>query len=517
MWYEDKDLRSISIKCDKAQHNQDSSLLLELSEKCKKSGEDSKNSTMIRAYYYYNSFTSLSNYQRIIHQEIDNNEREELTEKVFFLCRSSINLMEKYLSENNLSNIEEGYFKRLYYQAKVNYCNLLVDISRYSKAIYNIKSIASEKFGMAIGNLGTEISDYAQLDYDDTHRHLLAEKACSLLKEALSFSDSHVHPSAKEFYKSRLISLLGREEFEDKFKSIPSPDFLLQRGTDFEFNSEHNSIKESEYQNWATANSLMLNTVNDIDTSLDFCHDSIHLPNMVISMEESNQTLHGLFNQIKQEYCSARYMLYEGIAGPRPHFSDNDVYLIDTLDYPMYGLNIERIKSAYRVLYSLFDRIAYFLDKYYKLENDLKKVSYSKVWRENSQLRVFAEKNRPLKALHWIKKDLYGNAISDYKEHIDPILHKTYNIRQSMEHRYLKVLDSAFVEKTEESENDLLAEVITYDEFYDLAINLLRTCREAIILLCMSVNVEEKKKLQQLDGEKIPPLSLFPYRDDWKS
>ena len=30
------------------------------------------------------------------------------------------------------------------------------------------------------------------------------------------------------------------------------------------------------------------------------------------------------------------------------HFSDENVYLVNTIDYPKYGLNIERVKAAYR-------------------------------------------------------------------------------------------------------------------------------------------------------------------------
>ena len=79
---------------------------------------------------------------------------------------------------------------------------------------------------------------------------------------------------------------------------------------------------------------------------------------MVMSVNEIKPIYHGLFNQIKQEYCAARYLVFDGIYNKSLHFSDDNVYLVDTLDYPIYSLNIEKIKSAYRTIYSLFDRIA---------------------------------------------------------------------------------------------------------------------------------------------------------------
>jgi len=61
----------------------------------------------------------------------------------------------------------------------------------------------------------------------------------------------------------------------------------------------------------------------------------------------------GLFNQMKQEYASARFMLYEGLQDTRLHFSDRGVQLFDTLDYPMHSLATERVRTAFRIAYSL--------------------------------------------------------------------------------------------------------------------------------------------------------------------
>ncbi|WP_175496505.1 hypothetical protein [Enterococcus casseliflavus] len=42
----------------------------------------------------------------------------------------------------------------------------------------------------------------------------------------------------------------------------------------------------------------------------------------------------------------------------------------------------------------------------------------------------------PIKSFLLDKKDLYGNSVSDYKDHIDPMLNRTYKIRNIMEHQY---------------------------------------------------------------------------------
>ncbi|MFS1026263.1 LA2681 family HEPN domain-containing protein [Enterococcus casseliflavus] len=108
-----------------------------------------------------------------------------------------------------------------------------------------------------------------------------------------------------------------------------------------------------------------------------------------------------------------------------------------------------------------------------------------------------------LKALYWMKKDLYGNSISDYNDYMNPVLNRTYEIRNVMEHRYLKILSYANI-VSEEYKIDKLATIISVEEFHDLAVNLLRTCREAIILLVMLINVEEKRKSTNSEGLIIP-------------
>lgn len=166
--------------------------------------------------------------------------------------------------------------------------------------------------------------------------------------------------------------------------------------------------------------------------------------------------------------------------------------MVDTLDYPVRCFNIELTKSAYRTIYSLFNRIGYFLNDYYDLGLSKRKVSFGSVWGKKTNLLDISQSNYLLKALYWIKKDLYGNSISEYKAHIDPIFNKTYKIRNVMEHQYLKILSYDDFDEYEQS-IDELATIISLNEFNELLIDLLRTCREAIILFGTLVNIEEKK------------------------
>ena len=56
--------------------------------------------------------------------------------------------------------------------------------------------------------------------------------------------------------------------------------------------------------------------------------------------------------------------------------------LTNTFDYPAYGLAVEQVRTAYRVAYSLFDKIAFFLNDYFSLNIPLSQVSFGRVWKD---------------------------------------------------------------------------------------------------------------------------------------
>ena len=150
---------------------------------------------------------------------------------------------------------------------------------------------------------------------------------------------------------------------------------------------------------------------------------------------------------MKQEFVSARFQYYEGVNTETPHFSDKEVLLLNTLDYPSYSLSIEMVKSSFRMLYSIFDKIAFFLNNYLKLEIPPDKVLFRTFWYENrSKKNGIREKfikyeNWPLRGLFWLSKDLYENK-GGFRESLEPDAQKLNEIRNHLEHRYLKLHDN---------------------------------------------------------------------------
>ncbi|GEL68201.1 hypothetical protein MPS01_23560 [Marinilactibacillus psychrotolerans] len=112
------------------------------------------------------------------------------------------------------------------------------------------------------------------------------------------------------------------------------------------------------------------------------------------------------------------------------HFFNKKVFLVNTLDYPIYGIGIEKVKAAYRSIYSIFDKIAYFLNKYFKLKIPDGTISFVNLWykdmrknKRREEIQKILQENYALNGLWWIYKDLRNKTVYEDK-HIDPLLKK---------------------------------------------------------------------------------------------
>ncbi|MFC0234523.1 LA2681 family HEPN domain-containing protein [Vagococcus entomophilus] len=233
---------------------------------------------------------------------------------------------------------------------------------------------------------------------------------------------------------------------------------------------------------------------------------------------------HGIFNQIKQEYVSARFWIYEGLTDRSTHYSDKDVYLINTFDYPMYGIGIEKVKAAYRSIYSIFDKIAYFLNKYLKLKIPDGRISFVNLWYKDvrnkerrKEIQSIQRENYAFNGLWWIYKDL-KNKTKYGDKHIDPILKRMSDVRNAMEHRYLKILDYyEFAQNEEDIKIDEFAYNISFHDFEKMTLELLILTREAIIQVTMIIKIEESKKESTREPNQIVEnMSLLKFDDEWK-
>jgi hypothetical protein len=214
------------------------------------------------------------------------------------------------------------------------------------------------RFGMALGNRGYGLYRYARSLHDRGHACVFVAFAHNDLTAALA-------PDAiYEGYNREDAKAIFAEQKAEIEKAIDVK--KIKRSLRLDGDKLGRSRQERRYRRWTLDEVLFLNPLNDLGTYKIAARDVFSLPDFTTPLGEP-PTLVGLFNQIKQEFVSARWLLFEGLNAQTTHFSDRDALLYNTLDYPSYALAIEKVKAAFRVADFLFDKIAFFLNNYAKL------------------------------------------------------------------------------------------------------------------------------------------------------
>lgn len=281
--------------------------------------------------------------------------------------------------------------------------------------------------------------------------------------------------------------------------------------------------EEGRYHHWCISNRLFLNPINDIGKFQQSATDNLMIPSITTSIDEG-PSLHGFFNQLKQEYVSARYMYYEGMTRDAPHFSDMNVLLVNTMDYPAYSFAVEQIKATFRISYSLLDKIAFFLNKYFNFGIPERQVSFRSLWYKKNQkikeLRPELSKlsNWPLRGLFWLTKDIFESK-PDLQNSTDPRAETLAIIRNFVEHKYFKLHDGMieYDNVSFDGLSDRLAFSLSRSDFNNLTLQLLKISRSALIYLCLALFSHEIDFMSQKPEEIILPLFLDKWEDHWKT
>ncbi len=394
-------------------------------------------------------------------------------------------------------------------QILTNLGNLMNHVGRFVEAQGYLKRALSilPNFGMGLGSRGTTLSDYAR---SIPRRHdaiLMLEESERMLSDALR--SQMIHNAAREHYAERLNLIQAAQEKN------------RQRQDRFKLNKTFGkSKKERSYRQWCLQERLFLNYLNDITAEQCAAEDNVILPSLTRKIGEG---LHfeGLYNQLKQEFVSARFLYFEATNRTSVHFSDKGVVLYDTMDCPSHSLAVEKVKTAYRVAYSVFDKIAFFLNAYFELGIDERQVTFRTFWYTDRQKKrglrteFTQRKNWPMRGLFWLSKDLFEDA-AGFRAAIEPEAQELKRIRDHIEHKYLKVLEFGYPPFTWESFRDQLALTVSRQDLYRKTLSVLKMARAALIYLSVAVYWEERARNAKRADEKTVELTLQILKEERK-
>jgi len=221
-------------------------------------------------------------------------------------------------------------------------------------------------------------------------------------------------------------------------------------------------------------------------------------------------------NELKQTFASARWLAWERITRDGTHFLGRGVILANTLDYPSCGLNVEKTRIAFRMAYSIFDKIAYFLNFGLGLGMREGRVSFQKFWHEKDdgplRERISTSRNWPLRGLYWLSKDLFEEGM---KDSTDPEARALAELRNHLEHKYVKVREYSLPVQSYDPFHDTYAYVISRSDLECRTLRLLQLAKPALIYLTLAMHREEQGRAK--DNEHLPaPIYYDTLSDNWK-
>jgi len=353
-------------------------------------------------------------------------------------------------------------------------------------------------FGMALCNRAINFDSYGRALEDEGHRAIFLFVAHKEASSALASTAMYTHPRDM---KTRELTKTLKKNIESimDLEKVAALNPLTYPDTS-------TSKEEHDYRQWCLSNRLYLNPLNDLGNYTVATTDSLVLSSHVVRVD-SPHIFQSFFDQMKQEYVSARWMLHEGLTIKVPHFSDKDVPLNLTEPRPALSLAVERVKAAYRISYSLFDKIGFFLNSYMDLGIPEKQVSFRGLWLSQDKTGIrkeFDQKgNWGFCALYWLAKDFFEKENDEVAE---PEARGLSYIRNCLEHKYLRIT----VDEPVTHPPDDLALMVSRHQFEAKALHLLALARSALIYLSIGVGQEEQRRGPSRIGVPIEELPSVP-------
>ena len=364
---------------------------------------------------------------------------------------------------------------------------------------------SSPKFAKALANRGKGLFHYAWALYDYGHRSIILAAARSELDTALA-EDAFWESSDREVFVPWLTS--KRNEIAEYLEKVEyREDFDLDQ---WGFGKTQD---ERTYREWCASNRLFINPINDCHTVSVAARDVLHLPSHVYSSRETPR-FPAYFNLLKQEFVSARYRLFRALHDDEPKFIMRDVTMIDTGEGQVLGHYTEEIRSTFRATYSIFDKIALFLNDYFNLGVEARQVNFTNVCKNGTNKKNTGlnenftnYRNYPLRGLYFLSRDLLDLLDPDNKNVAEPDAANLAKLRHQAEHRFLSL-------RYFDHENGTPThEFVGINSFIEKTKRMLKLAREALIYVSIAMHREEEIRAEAKndDTKVVIPMPSRPF------
>lgn len=409
---------------------------------------------------------------------LDGNRKDELIDLL------KVQIETDFIFENNfnqgyfyyiLANCSSGLYN--YHNESWYSQNLINTINLYHKAVHFLRKDNKENnlLSLVLTNLGNFLSSQgrcfcAQYYWDlaieiDENPVALISKANDILFRVKNLYDKS-HQYIHYFYANQAILQAYEkiEYLEDEQRiSLEEGGRLYTfhkwysqnyKDQDFDYLKEYKQKisrkTESRYLTWTARNKIFINDINDLCVGEIAFQDVLGLPSMVqkvnsaLSLKES-LVFHSSFDELRNEYTYARYLVFQAseIKEESSHFYNKTYPHTDDTLYAIDNLKTSHMKSAFRILYSIFDKISYFVAKYIELPIKDEQITFRGIFFDKSKKihnKLESSDNFFLHALFYILKEVERDVVSN-EIYLNLEKHRLATIRNYMEHRSFRVVD----------------------------------------------------------------------------
>ena len=296
--------------------------------------------------------------------------------------------------------------------------------------------------------------------YDENSRFFFYKQSYRLSKKA-KLSESVSTPGEQDLFEQ----LNHRLNHYCKWFEAQYPEYLDSDHSDTHKENFMNR-KHKSYLDWVGKNKLFLNFTNNVITEEYAYEDCLYLPSFSgkinhLLLPSEELAYHSHFEEIKDTYKYVRYLFHTALQIPieTEHMYNSTTSQVESYDSTFYDLKTNHYRTALRCLYSIQDKIAYFIYKFFKVsDNEIPehKVNINSIFSSNQKPAIWLNevKNPYLRALYFLSQDIHDTGEKNSTTNKDPnanlfladvnypranIVNK---IRNALEHKSLKIVDS---------------------------------------------------------------------------
>lgn len=354
-------------------------------------------------------------------------------------------------------------------------------------------------FAMAAANRAHGLESYSYALYDPGHQCLFLDEASKGYAVALSEAavwDSMYPPNVRDSFSQCKLNI-------DQILQAQCADLANLDLNHFDID-EHEAI-------WRLKNGLFLNPLNDLGPLPVAASDVFHLPTHTYDIGEKPYFVK-MYDLLKQEYLCACTLLFEGLQDSDKSYSERNCLMFVHDDSTHPTISTEKQKISFRVSYSILDKCAVFIAKYFEIRSDFTKVSFRNIWFEGSKKNrtlhtKLPESNFRLRGLYYTSLDLFDD---EMREVCSPHASRANALRNATEHRFVSIHEFM---SSEDHASDLF-ERVSKEDLYYLSLNMLHLAREVLMGISLAVNHHEMHDREVPEGKFVVSIPSLARRHD---